>query len=147
VQITPLGISLEIPIVVSPVRQKGRVDFLLFESVTVNGSSVEIDEYHRAFNLPNKVPLTLTEPLRFYVHLPSAAMAAIDEATNSKREWPLTGTVYVFGRFNKSIFRFKRCIPIELNLLVRNPLRNTSQVQSTKYKPLQALLDRLAIQA
>ena len=30
-RITPLGISLEVPIVVSPVRQRGRIDFLVFE--------------------------------------------------------------------------------------------------------------------
>lgn len=124
-RITPLGISLEVPIVVSPVRQRGRIDFLVFENMKVNDTPFQIDEYHRAFNLPNETSLTLTEPLRFYVGLPTAAVAAIDEVTNSKKEWPVTGTVYVFGRFNKSIFRFKRCIPIELNLLVRNPLRNT----------------------
>jgi hypothetical protein len=122
VRITPLGISLEIPIVVSPVRQKGRVDFLVFESITVNGTSVQIDEYHGRFNLPNKEPLALTEPLRFYAYLPTAVLAGIDELTNNRKEWPVTGTVYVFGRFNKSIFRFKRCIPLELNLTIPNPL-------------------------
>jgi len=122
-RITPLGINLEIPIVVSPVRQKGRIDFLVFEKMTVNGTSVQIDEYHRAFNLPTDKPLTLTEPLRVYVYLPSAVVATIDELNNSKEEWPVTGTVYVFGRFNKSILRFKRCIPVELNLTITNPVR------------------------
>jgi hypothetical protein len=123
-RITPLGISLEIPILVSPVRQKGRIDFLVFDNMMVNGTSVEIDEYHHAFNLPNEKPLTLKEPLRFYVYLPSAVLAAIDELTNAKKEWALTGTVYVFGRFNKNIFRFKRCVPVQLNLMMRNPLRS-----------------------
>jgi hypothetical protein len=121
--VTPLGISLEIPVVVSPVKQKGRVDFLLFEKMEVNGTSVEIDEYHRPFDLPNKKPLTLKEPLRFYVYLPNALMAAIGELSSSVKEWPITGVVYVFGRFNKSIFRFKRVIPVEINLTTPNPLR------------------------
>ena len=120
--ITPLGISLEIPVVVPPVRQKGRVDFLVFEKMVVNGTPVEIDEYHRAFDLPNNKPLTLKEPLRFYVYLPSAIMAAIDELSSSTKEWPITGVVYIFGRFKKSIFRFKRVIPVELNFRLRNPL-------------------------
>lgn len=123
-RITPLGISLEIPVVVSPVRQKGRVDFLVFENMVVNGTSVEIDEYHRAFDLPNDKPRTLKEPLRFYVYLPSAIMAAIDELAGITKEWPITGVVYVFGRFRKSIFRFKRVIPLELNLTIPNPLRS-----------------------
>ena len=122
-RITPLGISLEIPVVVSPVRQKGRVDFLVFENMVVNGTSVDIDEYHRAFDLPNNKPLTLKEPLRFYVYLPSAILAAIDELGASAKRWPITGVVYIFGKFKKSIFRFKRVIPIELNLTVPNPLK------------------------
>jgi hypothetical protein len=121
--VTPLGISLEIPIVVSPVKQKGRVDFLVFEKMEVNGTSVEIDEYHRAFDLPNKKPLTLKEPLRFYVYLPNALIAAIGELSSSLKDWPITGVVYVFGRFNKSIFRFKRVIPVEIKFTTPNPLR------------------------
>ena len=83
--VTPLGIGLEIPVVVSAVKQKGRVDFLVFEKMKVNGTSVEIDEYHRGFDLPNKKSLTLKEPLRFYVYLPNAILAAIDELSSSGR--------------------------------------------------------------
>jgi len=121
--VTPLGITLEIPVVVSPVRQKGRIDFLVFEKMKVNGISVQIDEYHRAFDLPNKKPLTLKEPLRFYVYLPNAILAAIDELSGSVMDWPITGAVYVFGRFNVSVFRFKRVVPVEINITTPNPLR------------------------
>jgi hypothetical protein len=122
-RVTPLGISFEIPIVVTPVKQKGHVDFLVFEEMLVNDTSVEIDEYHRGFDLPNKELLTLTEPLRFYVYLPSAVLGAIDEWSDSKKTWLITGRVYVFGKFKKSIFSFKRCIPIELNVTIPNPLQ------------------------
>ena len=122
-RVTPLGITLEIPIVVAPVQQKGRVDFLIFEDMVVNDIPVEIDEYHRTFDLPNKEELTLREPVRFYIYLPSAVLAAIDEWSDSKERWLVTGRVYVFGNFKKSIFSFKRCIPVELNITMRNPLR------------------------
>jgi hypothetical protein len=88
-----------------------------------NGTSVEIDEYHRSFDLPNKQPLTLREPLSLYIYLPSAVFATIDEWSDSKETWPVTGRVYVFGKFKKSLFSFKRCVPVELNLTMRNPLR------------------------
>jgi hypothetical protein len=123
-RVTPLGISLEIPLVVSPVRQKGRVDFMVFEDMVVNGTSVEIDEYHDAFELPNTNRLTLKEPLKFYLYLPQAVLAVVDELGNSKETWPVTGRVYVFGKFKKSLFSFKRCIPVDLNLTIRNPLRD-----------------------
>jgi len=86
-RVTPLGITFEVPLVVSAVKQSGRVDFLVFEDMVVNGTSVEIDEYHRAFDLPNKQPLTLREPLRFYIYLPSAVLAAIGEWSDSKETW------------------------------------------------------------
>jgi hypothetical protein len=122
-RVTPLGISLEIPIVISPVKQKGHVDFLMFEDILVNDTSVEIDEYHQQFDLPNKHHLKLPEPLRFYIYLPRAVLVAIDEWNDSKPTWLITGRVYVFGKFKKSFLTFKRCIPVELNITIRNPLR------------------------
>lgn len=120
---TPLGITFEVPIVVSPVKQSGHIDFLVFEDMVVNGSSVEIAEYQRSFDLPNKDPLTLREPLRFYIYLPSALLAAIGEWSDSKETWVVTGRVYACGKFKKYMISFKRCIPVELNLSMRNPLR------------------------
>jgi hypothetical protein len=122
-RVTPLGITFEVPIVVSPVNQSGHIDFLVFEDMVVNGTSVNIDEYHRAFDLPNKQPLTLREPLRFYIYLPSAMLAALGDWSDSKETWPVTGRVYVFGKFKKGLFSFKRVVPVELNLAMRNPLR------------------------
>ncbi len=122
-RVTPLGITFEVPIVVSPVKQSGHVDFLVFEDMVVNGTSVDIDEYHHAFDLPNKQPLTLRQPLRFYIYLPSAVLAALGIWSDSRETWPLTGRVYVFGKFKKSLFTFKRVVPVELNVTMRNPLR------------------------
>ena len=122
-RVTPLGITFKVPIVVAPVTQKGRVDFLMFEDMTVNDTSVQIDEYQHGFDLPNKTPLTLRDPLSFYIYLPSAVLAAIGDWSDSKAMWPVTGRVYVFGKFKKGLFSFKRCVPVELNLTMRNPLK------------------------
>ena len=122
-RVTPLGITFEVPIVVSPVTQSGHVNFLVFEDMVVNGTAVEISEYRHEFELPNKQPLVLNEPLQFYVYLPRAMLAALGEWTDSKDTWTVTGRVYVFGKFKKSIFTFKRCVPVELTLTIRNPLK------------------------
>ena len=121
-RVTPLGITFDVPIVVSPVRQSGHVDFLVFEDMVVNGTSVNIDEYHRVFDLPNEQPLVLREPLRIYIYLPSAMLATLGDWGDSKETWPVTGRVYVFGKFKKGPFSFKRVVPVELNLSMRNPL-------------------------
>jgi hypothetical protein len=122
-RVTPLGITFEVPIVVAPVKQSGHVDFLVFEDMSINGRSVDIDEYQHEFELPNKKPATLGSPLRIYIYLPSALFAAIGEWTESKETWPVTGRVYVFGKFKKGIFSFKRVVPVELNMTMRNPLK------------------------
>jgi hypothetical protein len=122
-RVTPLGITLNMPMVVAPIKQSGHVDFLLFEDMTVNEHSIEIEEYRHGFNLPTKKPLILREPLRFYISLPTAALAAVDEGVNSKETWPVTGRVYVCGKYKKFVFSFKRCVPVELNLTMKNPLR------------------------
>src|SRR5258706_4486672 len=122
-RVTPLGITFDVPIVVSAVKQSGHVDFLVFEDMTINGTSVNIDEYRRVFDLPNKQPFTLREPLRTYIYLPSAMLAALGDWSDSKETWPVTGRVYVFGKFKKGPFSFKRVVPIELNLTMRNPLK------------------------
>jgi hypothetical protein len=123
-RVTPLGITFEVPIVVAPVKQSGHVDFLMFEDMVVNGTPVEIAEYRHTFDLPNKQPLQLKNPLRFYIYLTRAVLAALGEWTDSKETWQVTGRVYVFGKFKKSLFSFKRCIPIELDVPMRNPLQS-----------------------
>src|ERR1700736_6703256 len=74
-RVTPLGITFEVPIVVAPVTQNGKVDFLVFEDIEINGRSVNISEYNHSFQLPNSEPLTLTAPLRIHIYLPSAVLA------------------------------------------------------------------------
>lgn len=124
-RVTPLGITFNVPVVVAPIKQSGKVDFLLFEDMTVNDHSIEIDEYHRAFDLPTRKPLTLREPLRFFIYTPVAALAAAGEWSNSRETWPVTGRVYVCGKYKKFLLSFKRCVPVELNLTMRNPLRDS----------------------
>src|SRR5215813_8805824 len=40
-RMTPLGITLNMPVVVAPIKQSGHVDFLRFEDMTVNHYSIE----------------------------------------------------------------------------------------------------------
>ena len=122
-RLTPLGITFEVPIVVAPVKQSGHVDFLVFEDMVINDRSVDIAEYKHEFDLPNKKPATLSSPLRIFIYLPSALLAVLGESSESKDTWPVTGRVYVFGKFKKSIFSFKRVVPVELKMTMRNPLK------------------------
>lgn len=122
--LSPLGISLEVPVTVAAIKQGGRVDFLTFEEMTVNGTSVTVNEYQHSFDLPTSKPVTLPEPVSIYISTPRALLGALGEWNQPKDVWPVTGRVYVFGRFKKFLFKFKRVVPVELDLSFQNPLKN-----------------------
>lgn len=124
--ISPLGIYLEVPVTVAAVKQGGRVDFLTFEEMVVNGTPVTVNEYRHSFELPNDRPVTLPDPVTIYISTPRALFGALGEWSRPKEVWPVTGRVYVFGRFKKFFFTFKRVVPVELALSFRNPLRGKS---------------------
>jgi hypothetical protein len=121
--LSPLGIGLEVPVTVAAVKQGGRVDFLTFEGMTVNGTPVTVNEYEHSFELPTREPVTLPAPVSIYISTPRALLGALGEWNKPKDVWPVTGRVYVFGRFKKFLFKFKRVVPVELDLSFKNPLK------------------------
>lgn len=124
VRTTPLGITLEVPVTVAAVKQGGRVDFLTFEDMVVNGMPVTIEDYMHSFELPNKEPVSLPQPVRLFISSPRAIAGALSDWSNPQATWPVTGRVYVFGHYKKFIFTAKRVVPVELSLTLANPLRN-----------------------
>ena len=123
VRVTPLGVTFELPLTVSPVKQGGRVDFLRFDEVEVNETAVDIDDYLAAFDLPNKKPLLLKNPVRIFVSTPGALANVMSNIWRTQETWPVKGRVYVFGRFKKFLFKSKRVVPVEFDLTIPNPLR------------------------
>jgi len=49
--------------------------------------------------------------------------AAYSEIVEHKSELSVTGTAFVFGKFKKMGFSFKRVVPIKIDIKVKNPLR------------------------
>jgi hypothetical protein len=123
VRITPLGITFEIPVVLSGLKEGGHVDFLSFKDVVVNGTPVEVEDYTNQFDLPNEGRFDLPSPVRVYLSTPHAVIGAIDEWSDSKLVWNVSATVFVFGRFRKFLMKFKRAIPVEVQADIKNPLR------------------------
>lgn len=123
VGVTPLGVTLDVPVIIAPVNHQGDVDLLVFEDMRVNGTPVTLDDYVHPFKLPNKEPLTLVPSVRIFVSTPQAVLRTIDDVFNSKEVWPVTGRIYVCGNFKKFMFTFKRAVPVELQTSIKNPLR------------------------
>ncbi len=123
VGVTPLGVTLDVPVIIAPVKHQGDVDLLVFEDMKVNDTPVTLDDYVHPFKLPNKDPLALVPSVRIFVSTPQAVLRTIDDVFNSKDMWPVTGRIYVCGNFKKFLFTFKRAVPVELQTSIKNPLR------------------------
>lgn len=103
--------------------QSGKVDFLQFHDILVNGVPVDIEDYKTAFEFKKGKASALSPPVHGSIGLTGVAKAAYKELTESKDLWDVTGTVFVFGRFKRYGIEFKRVIPIRLDLQISNPLR------------------------
>lgn len=118
------GITFELGGTISAIDQSGTVDFLTFHDFRVNGLSVEVAEYQNSFDFKKNEPVSLPKPFEIFLSTKSAAKGFLNELRESKPKWHITGRVFVFGKFKKSIFKFKRVVPVEIDLMIDNPLKN-----------------------
>lgn len=131
-RVTPLGATFEVDLTIQPVKQGGQVHFLTFENVRINDTVVEIEDYTYPFTLPNDKPLRLKHPVHVFVSTANALNGVLDNFRNARETWQVSGRVYIFGRFKKFLFKFKRVIPVEFALTVPNPLLDEPHDQATK---------------
>lgn len=122
VDVSSSGITFEISGKFSTLKQSGQVDFLVFRDFRVNGLKVEIEEYNRSFAFEKNQAIKLPKPIKVSLSFAQAARGAFKEWRESKEVWQVTGTIFIFGRFKKAGFRFKRVIPIDVSLQIKNPL-------------------------
>ncbi len=116
------GITLEVGADIAAIEQSGRVDFLTFNDFRINGLAVDIEEYKHEFSFKKGEAISLPKPARVTIGTLTMARAARRELIESKTEWLVTGTVFVFGKFKKFGFGFKRVVPIKIDLKITNQL-------------------------
>ncbi|CAN5428035.1 hypothetical protein BH10ACI1_BH10ACI1_24540 [soil metagenome] len=117
------GVTFEMTAKISPVEQGGKVDFLTFNDFKVNGLDVNIEEYTESFEFEKNKAFELPKPIKVFVGTSQALFGGLGEMRDSKEEWDVTGTVFVFGKFKKYGFNFKRVIPVPVNIKIKNPLK------------------------
>ena len=117
------GVTFAVGAEIAAIKQSGRVDFLTFKDFRINGVAVEIEEYRHPFSIKKGVVTSLPRPTTVFVRSTSLAKAAYKEFAESASDWTVTGTVFVFGKFKKYGFGFKRVIPIKIDQPISNPLR------------------------
>ena len=131
-EISLTGITLELSAEISGLQQSGRVDFLSFHDFRVNDLPVKVEEYKESFSFAKNQTVILPKPAGIYLDMSQALRGALKELKESKNEWTVTGRVFVFGKFKKYGFNFKRVVPVEINIKIRNPLRQNDSFISNQ---------------
>ena len=128
--ISPLGITLELGGEMTVFGQSGTVDFITFRDFRVNGVAVNVMEYDQSFDFKKGESFALKKPVEIYISLGQALRGASKEWREAKEKWQVTGRVFVFGRFKKYGFRFKRVIPVEVEIEIDNPVKSLEENSS-----------------
>lgn len=119
------GVSVEIGAEFTATNQSGSVEFMTCRDLRVNGISIDVEEYAHPFTFKEDKPSTLPTPAKISIKTSNLAKGAYKELVESKTDWAVTGTVFVFGKFKKFGFHFKRVVPVKIDLTIKNPLKKT----------------------
>ena len=116
------GLTIDLSAAFRCPNQSGRIDFLTFRDFRVNGLRIEVEEYNHAFIVRKGEIKPLPQPIRVFVPSQRMLEAAWQEFSGPKTDWTITGRVYVFGKFRKFGFYFKRVVPVDVSITIKNPL-------------------------
>ena len=116
------GITFELPAEIQAAKQSGRVDFLAFQDVHVNGISVDVEEYRNRFDFSKGEFVALPKPARIFLPATGILQAGWKEMRDSRAEWTVSGRVFVFGRFRRFGMYHKRVVPVDFQIKIKNPL-------------------------
>jgi len=130
IDVSLIGVTFELTAEISSLEQNGAVDFLAFHDFRVNALNVEIEEYKESFTFEKNKPIQLPKPVEIFLSTAQTLRGALKELKDSKGEWLVTGRVFVFGRFKKFGFSFKRVIPVEINIKINNPLQQKNLLKT-----------------
>ncbi len=118
-----LSASIDVSADLVSTKQSGEIAFVSFHDVRVNGIAIEIEEYGGPLAFKKGVRSSLPRPVTAKLNFVGAAKGAFKELTDSRDQWRITGTAFVFGKFKKMGFSFKRVVPIKIDMLVKNQLK------------------------
>ncbi|HTK38683.1 MAG TPA: hypothetical protein VL325_09340 [Pyrinomonadaceae bacterium] len=116
------GVKFAVTVAIDKVPETGRVDFLTFNDFKINGIPVTIDEYTESFRFNKGQAVSLSEPLGVSIGTAELFGAARKEVDRFRGEWTVTGRVFVFGKFRKYGMEFRRVVPVDIDLKIKNPL-------------------------
>ncbi len=117
------GVTFELYGEMTSFKQNGTIDFLTFNNFRVNDLNVKVEEYQDSFELKKNQQVKLKKPVKIFVNFTNATRGILKDWREDKEKWLVSGRIFVFGKFKKFGFKFKRAIPVEINLSIKNPLK------------------------
>jgi hypothetical protein len=126
-------ITFEVSVEINSLTQSGTVDFLTFHDFRVNDLKVDVQEYRESIQFKKNQTTFLPKPIEISLGAGQALRGALKEMKESKNEWTVTGRIFVFGRFKKSFLKFKRVVPVEINLKIKNPLMKQQAISNEQF--------------
>ena len=124
VDIGLLGLTVEAGTEITSVRQSGRVDFVAYRDFRVNGIAIDIEESTHPYSFKKGETVLLPKPARVSISIAKIPLASYKQLLDNGNDLGVTGTIFVFGKFKKFGFHFKRVIPIKIDLKIPNPLKD-----------------------
>ncbi|MCB1024516.1 MAG: hypothetical protein KDB79_09005 [Acidobacteria bacterium] len=115
------GFTLSIRVAITSSDQSGKIDFVTFENFRINQIPIKIEEYQDSFPFSKRETVSLKSPVKIFVRGIDAVKAIAGKSKLPDDNWRITGRAYIFGKFKKGPFKFKRVIPVDIDLLVNKP--------------------------
>jgi hypothetical protein len=118
------GVTFALPAEIFSPMQSGRVEFITFNDFRVNDIPIKVEEYRKQFEFRRNERMLLPEPAMIFLPTERLLQGVWYELRERKSAWRVTGRLFVFGKFRRFGLYHKRVVPIDIDILIANPLRN-----------------------
>lgn len=117
------GLTFTLDAEITSLKQSGTIEMIAFKDLRVNGIPVAVQEMTEPFVLKKGVAVRLPKPVTVELSALGIVRGAWNELRDSKDKWVITGRIFVFGKFKKFGFNFRRAVPVDVVITIDNPVR------------------------
>jgi hypothetical protein len=116
------GIVFSIDAEITSLEQSGSIDRVSFYDFKVNGIPVSIKDLDEDISFKKDESFRLPKSAEVELSTAGIVQAAWKETREKKEKWLITGRIFVFGKFRRYGFNFKRAVPVDVSIEIDNPL-------------------------
>lgn len=118
------GLEFELDAEITSLERSATIETISFHDFRVNDIPVTVRELNKSFALKKGIAVRLPNPVTVKLSALGMVRGAWNELRDSKEKWTITGRIFVFGKFKKFGFNFKRVVPVDVVITIDNPVRS-----------------------